>query len=277
MTLSKKTSFEALFSGKRALLVLAFVYLALSTPLANRPLNHDEIYNTLCYLHTSPMASPTDTAFEKDMLDKFGLSWRTDWRREISLHPPFVYLFYYGWTRIFGDSEISLHAPPLLIGLLGLLLLYQIAAPLLGRRVAFAASLATACSTAWLGYSVQAVHAMFEAGIFLISLFFFTRYVRSSDKKDLVCLRIANLFGILIFYHYVVFLLAQALFFFLNRKKYQMRPVSFFLMGLVFLSFGVFFLSHYYAGEFNISFWSQVCPDFFQQTVSGLPFQVSKP
>lgn len=258
--------------------MLTFVYLVLSAPLLNRPINHDEVYNTLCYLDALPFSAPTDITSNKKITDQFYMSWRTDWERQIALHPPFVSLFYSGWTRLFGDSELSLHLPPFLIGFVGILLLYQIGSFFLKRDAVFAASLATACSITWIGYSVQAVHAMFEAGIFLIALFFFCRYVRSGERKDLTRLQIANLFGILIFYHFVIFLMVQTLFLFLSRKKYSLKMDSFVLMGLVFILYGILFLSNYYAGGFDYPWcWSKICPETFQQTVSGLPFQLVMP
>ncbi|MGE0126714.1 MAG: glycosyltransferase family 39 protein [Blastocatellales bacterium] len=76
------------------------------------------------------------------------------------LHPPFYQVFMFGWTQLFGDSELSVRMPPLLFGLASIFLVYVLAAKiadgLAGRKTALLASFLMAVSPVHMWYSQEA-------------------------------------------------------------------------------------------------------------------------
>ena len=166
--------------------LLIIFYLIIRLPLINGGLWHDEIYNTSIYLapDKSEIAIEREDAISSEypwLAENFNRS--SDWKRQISLHPPFISIFYAVWIKIFGDSEISLHIPPIIAGILTVIVLYLLGTLIFDKNVGFLAALALTFSAPHITYSAMAVPAMFEMCIFLISLYFFFKFMLVEDRK----------------------------------------------------------------------------------------------
>jgi len=70
-----------------------------------------------------------------------------------STHPPLFALILWGWSTVFGDSEISVRVPSLLCGVGSVAVTYALAKRWFGPRVALLAALVLALSPAHIWYS----------------------------------------------------------------------------------------------------------------------------
>ncbi|MEZ5989231.1 MAG: glycosyltransferase family 39 protein [Planctomycetota bacterium] len=71
-------------------------------------------------------------------------------------HPPFYFVLMHAWIRVFGDSELSLRAVPLLSGLLSIYVTARLGERLLGRREGLVAAALLALSPTHVWYSQEA-------------------------------------------------------------------------------------------------------------------------
>jgi len=253
------------------IILLTAVYLIPRIPFVNKPLNNDEIYNTFLYLDTNPFSTGTMSAgLQGRSPDQ--PNWKTDYKRQIPIHPPLVSIFYYYWIRIFTDSEISLHIPPLIAGWLSLIIFYILGSYLVGEEIALAAGIVFNFSAAFIAYSTQAVLAAFELFCLLLSLLLLYRFLTRRNKTDLRNLCIINILSALTFYHYFVFLFGQTIIFFLFRKKLDIRlPYFIFAFSLfaIFASILTYaFLGNHYSG-FN--FWPDISASYLLKRIIMLP------
>ena len=227
------------------LIVIIFFYLILIVPLMNKAFWHDEIYNTSLYLNSFPVIQPKFHEF----------NWSADWQRQISLHPPVLSLLYYVWIRCFGDSEISLHIPVAIAGLLGIILLYFLGNIILDNDVSFIATLATTFSSSHIMYSVQTVHAIFEMLSFLASTLCLAHFVITKSPRLFRWLLIFNVFGICIAYYYVFYLIAQTVIFWIRRKDLKIRLVYFIMVVIFIILFLGFIKFSYDRKKYSYDCW----------------------
>lgn len=73
----------------------------------------------------------------------------------IDIHPPLYLLFAHGWNAVFGDSEISLRLPSLLLGLGSLPLAYLLAKRFVGVRAALPTVALLCLSPVHIWYSIE--------------------------------------------------------------------------------------------------------------------------
>ncbi|MHC4078773.1 MAG: glycosyltransferase family 39 protein, partial [Planctomycetota bacterium] len=74
----------------------------------------------------------------------------------VDIHPPLYFVFMGCWIGLFGDSEISMRLPPLLCGLLSILLIYKLGERLVDRRTGLVAALLLSTSPVHVWYSIEA-------------------------------------------------------------------------------------------------------------------------
>jgi len=265
----KKVAFKKSFFH---ITIIIFFYLLIRLPLLNKPFGHDEIYNTMVFLCNSSFSNPFSS--KHTALEKKEFSWGTEWHTQLSLHPPFLSIFYYTWIRIFGDSEKSLHIPTLIFGLLGLILMYIIGALLFGREVSLFATLAVGFSISHIEYSTMAVHAIFELFIFLASLLYFYKFLKIKNSKYLHTLFVLNILGVLIFYHYFFYLAIQSFVFWIRKKELAIPGYYFFtLASLIFLFLG-FFIACALKGGYNYPHWMPVNFESFKAVMLSIAYHI---
>lgn len=230
--------------------IVIFLYLILRIPLLGKTLGADEIFNTFCYLQQRPFAN-----YHSEQIVTEPRPWAADWQREIAYHPPFLNIFYYNWIRIFGDSEISLHAPTLIAGLIGIIILYLFGRLVFNGEVSFIATLATVCSSSHIMYSTQAVHAIFEMFFFLGSLLLLFEFIIKKNQTAFYLLLILNVLSIVVFYHYLFFLVVQTIILFVLRKELKIKMSYFILVSLLIALFLFFIVSRHKEGLYSRPFW----------------------
>jgi len=253
------------------LIIILSLYLIIRVPLVNKPLQHDEIYNTFVYLYASPLSK----ASQKPMnLERYDFSWRTDWKRQIAIHPPFLSILYYFWVRLFGDSEISLHMPVIIVGLAEIILLYFLGSIFFGSDVGFLAALGTSFSIAHIEYSTQAVYAIFEPFILLASLLCLYKFVITKNKKLFYDLLILNIFGISIYYHYFVYLIIQTIILWFYRKEFKITKIYFISVPIIVILFIVVTVICFSRGHYSYEFWMRSDFKTLMITIISLPSHI---
>lgn len=240
------------------LLFLMCLYLTIRLPLLDKPLHHDEVYNTFLYLRLTPLSAEESYSQKNvsitEIKDWNWSRWRTDWRRQIATHPPFLSGFYYVWIRIFGDSEVSLHFPAMLTGLFSLFVLYFFGSILFGRKVSFFATAAVLLSPSHILYSTQAVHAIFELSIFLISLSYLYKFLFYRSNKLFMYLIVLNILGFFIFYHYIVYFIIQILIIIICAKNIKGFNLYRIFSLIVCATFFTYFLVNFFRGHYSYIF-----------------------
>lgn len=232
------------------LIIIVALYLLLRVPLMDKALWQDEIRNTFEYLNTSPL-----TGIDQDKETIPGYSWGRTWGEQIVIHPPALSAFYYVWIRVFGDSEISLHVPTLIAGLGSLLLLYFFGSFVFSRDIGFLAAVAMALSPSHIGYSAEAVHAVFELLVFLASVFVFCRYVVMKDRRLWYLLLALNMLGIFVFYHYLFYIIIQTIALWVLRDRVKVSTAYFITVVLLAALFLFFVTTSYAKGMYHWTHW----------------------
>lgn len=232
----------------------------------NNALWHDEIYNTFLYLKALPNISPQAN---HTLSKSYSFSWSTDWKRQIVLHPPFLSLIYYVWIRLFGDSEVSLHIPVAIAGLLGIIIVYFLGSLVFDNDVGLMAALATAFSSSHIMYSVQTVHAIFEMLIFLSSILCLARFVITKNAGLFRLLLLLNILGALIFYYYFFYLIIQTIVLWLLKKDLKIKSLYF---AAVFISVTVFLVFVKYTYDKNFYSYKHWPKNDFSQTIYNIVY-----
>ena len=216
----------------------------------------DEIFSTRLYLNVSLSAEPGLFQYVPDLDEVQYARWGNDWRREHAYHPPLFLVFYYTWTRFFGDSELSLHIPTLIAGILGIIIMYFLGSLIFGNDVSFMATLAVCVSSPHVMYSVEAMYMIFEALAFLLSLLFFCKFIITKDPKAFWYLLACNILGVFVFYHYFFYLIVQTLALWILRDKLMVKKPYFIGVFLSVLIFFLFVIINYGKGYYsNSSYW----------------------
>lgn len=224
------------------LIVVMFFYLVLTVPLMNKAFWHDEIYNTSLYLNPFPVIQPKSQGF----------NWAADWQRQIALHPPVLSLLYYAWIRCFGDSEISLHTPVVIAGLLGVILLYFLGNIIFDNDIGFIATLTITFSSSHIMYSVQTVHAIFEMLIFLASMLCLAQLVVTKSARLFRLLLVLNVLGACTYYYYCFYLIIQSIIFWILRKDLRVKLIYFIMIFLLLALFSSFVKFNYDAKRYSV-------------------------
>lgn len=242
------------------LAVILFFYLIIRIPILDKPLKYDEVYNTNLYLHLS---------------EGHDYGWGTDWKRQIAFHPPGVSAFYYFWIRAFGDSEVSLHIPPLAAGFIGVILIYFLGLLVFSSRVSFYTALAITFSFSNIEYSTQAVHAIFELYIIVISLLCLALLVNTGNRKLFPLILACNLLGVVVFYHYFIYLFIQTALFWFYRKKLEV-PLYYFISAVpVFILFTGFVTQGFCSGAYGFQeYWMKSNLSTIVKTIALLPYHI---
>ncbi len=100
------------------------------------------------------------------------------------IHPPAYFVFISGWIAVFGDSEIAIRIPPLLLGLWSILLVQRLGARLFTPTAGWFAAWGMALSPTHIWYSSEA--RPYSANIFLAlaCLWVYLRFRDRSSAKD---------------------------------------------------------------------------------------------
>ena len=234
------------------------LYLALRVVLAERTIDHDEMYNTTQFL--TLVNYPHSSGL---------MTWRSDWKRQLGIHPPFLSLFYFGWVRIFGDSELSLRTPPLAAGLLTLAMTYSIGKHLFNRLVGLLAACGLAVAGSHIAYSLSAIHAIFDMLFMLMALCALINYAYSGKRSDLYWLLLANVVGFTHFYYFITVLVPQAVYLFVKRRSLSV-PSSYFLFVCVLsLIFAIPVVSGYQS-TYEYTWWGRGSVESTARLLGGL-------
>jgi len=247
------------------LVIIISLYLLIRIPLATNPLQHDEVYNTLLYLHSSPLLNSNAYTLATD--SKWG--WGQDWKKQAAIHPPLLSAFYYFWIRIFGDSEISLHLPAILIGLLGAILIYLIGISIFDQDVGLWATLALIFSLSHIGYSTQAVPAIFESSIILASILLFIKFITNQTRKYFILLTMLNVIGISLFYHYLFYLCLQTVILWWHKKIGRAYAATVITTVSLFMLFFIYCALNYL---YSHPYWLQINPKEVFKIINLLPY-----
>lgn len=82
---------------------VALIFILLFVQLVSTVLYLDDFYFTSKYLADLPVAPKSNPLHE--------MTWGSDWKRQLLIHPPLLTIFYWVWVRIIGSSETLIHIP----------------------------------------------------------------------------------------------------------------------------------------------------------------------
>lgn len=234
------------FLSENPVVIICVIYLLLATPLLTKALWHDEVYSSSTYLDSIPKISSLEV-FSRVMR---GNTWSEDWRTQLAYHPPGIFTFYYFWNYLFGDSEVSLHLAPFILGLISIFLVYRLGEKLFGRGVSFFATLCLVLTSSYILYSSEGTHPIFELFIYITTLSIF--YGCMDGKRNYHALFFTNLLGLLLFYHYFIYFIIQNLILFYLRKRLRI-PAMYFAAAIFFALCELLFLGlNYSLGYYEI-------------------------
>jgi mannosyltransferase len=99
------------------------------------------------------------------------------------VHPPFYYLLLHYWIALFGDSEFSCRSLSALVGVLSIVMIYNVGRLLLGREAGMLSALVLALSEFHIHYSQVARMYSLMALLTLLSFYFFIRLLNEKSFK----------------------------------------------------------------------------------------------
>lgn len=140
--------------------------------------------------------------------------------------PPLYHFLLYGWTRIFGFSEISLRTPSLLAGVITVYFIMKIAQKLAGNKLAIAAGLLAATNPLLTYYSQEGRTYMLTTLLVTASFFYLIDIDKKSNKLKYFLFASLSLYS-----SYLAWIAIAVQFFILifKNKKYALLPILSFL------------------------------------------------
>jgi hypothetical protein len=172
---------------------LTVVALALRLPLLGRPLWFDEV----C------MSSQRIGTFEQWLATLY-----------VDIHPPLFVSFMHFWGRLFGDGELALRLPALLVGVATIPLTFWAGVRLVGPVAARWATALLALSPVHIWYSAEArLYApMVAQTLLLVGTFDRLLDAEERPRRGLLTLHVANVFAMCFLHYYLAaFVLVFAL------------------------------------------------------------------
>ncbi|MGB2705381.1 MAG: glycosyltransferase family 39 protein, partial [Candidatus Omnitrophota bacterium] len=182
-------------------------------------------------------------------------------------------ILYYFWIRAFGDSEVSMRIPALAFGLSGVVLMYLVGSAVFGDDIGFPAALATVFSIAYITYSTEAVHAIFELPILMASLLCLYKFIMTRKRRMFAGLLLLNAAGVFIFYHYLAYLMIQTAVLWLYRKRLGIRGYYFTAVALLVAVFCWYAASSFSEGHFSYGFWLRHDLKTIIKVIGTLPYR----
>ena len=98
-------------------------------------------------------------------------------------HPPLFFIFLWGWTKIFGYSEIAVRVPSVVFGVLAVYIIYLIGKKLVNQKLGFIAALILGINPLHIYYSQEARMYALAALAVSLNLFYFIKLVRGEKKS----------------------------------------------------------------------------------------------
>jgi 4-amino-4-deoxy-L-arabinose transferase-like glycosyltransferase len=140
------------------------------------------------------------------------------------VHPPFYTVFMRLWTAVFGDSEVSIRLPSLLLGLASIPLTYLIGVRVTGKNAALTAALLITVSPVHIWYSQEA--RQYSAVLFLVLLGVYSYYrAEEGGTRRWIYVYGLAMFGATFSHYYVAAFLVIISVVAFRRRWPQMRPI----------------------------------------------------
>jgi len=152
------------------------------------------------------------------------------------------------WMQIFGQSEFSVRFPALIFGVLSIFMIYKVGKEILNQEVGLLSALILAISPFHIHYSQEARPYSLLMLLSLVSIYYFVKFMRFNNKKDIGIYIVSTLIGI--YTHYFIFflLIFQNIYFFIynikNKKLVKDWLISQCTIALIFLLYNPYFFKH---------------------------------
>jgi len=152
------------------------------------------------------------------------------------------------WMQIFGQSEFSVRFPALIFGVLSIFMIYKVGKITFNQEIGLLSALILAISPFQVHYSQEARSYSLLMLLSLVSIYYFVKFMRSNNKKDIGIYIVSTLMGI--YTHYFIFflLIFQNIYFFIynnkNKKLVKDWLISQCTIAIVFLLYNPYFFKH---------------------------------
>ena len=125
--------------------------------------------------------------------------------------PPLYYVLAWGWTRLFGDSEIGLRSFSALVGTVTVVVVYLAGRDLVSKRAGIVGAYLTAASPllVWHGQDSRSYALLVLTGA--LSFLFFVRLRRTATRLDALCFGLASALALLTHYFAVFLVVPEVL------------------------------------------------------------------
>lgn len=222
----------------------------------------DDFYVSARYLSDNPFFPQTNPINE--------LTWGSDWRRQLLIHPPLLLSFYWLWVRIVGSTPLALHIPPFLALGVGCFYWWKIASSSIRELRANPLIWITLWYSCFsiLIFSAQAIYAPFECAYLGFAIF------QLQHRQIQLKYRIGvHLLGVLLFYHYLFFWLIDAVSTILLKSVHTALTncILFLLTGSIALWW---YYSNVSTNQYQWTHWVRLTLDQFLTVFSLLPYAV---
>jgi hypothetical protein len=128
-----------------------------------------------------------------------------------------------------------------------------------------------------IGYSLSAIHAIFDALFMLTALCAFVRYARSGSRSDLRWLLLADVLGFAHFYYFITVLVPQALYLFIRRRALSV-PSSYFFFVCALCSIFAIPVVAGYSSTYEYGWWGRGSVANVEKLLEGLSlYQPDRP
>lgn len=154
-------------------------------------------------------------------------------------HPPLYFCIMHIWIRAFGDSALTLRLFSVIMGILAIVLAYNVTLCLFDKTSALFSALFMSISAFAVRYSQEARSYSLIMVLGLLSWLFILRFQRDNKKSDAFLFSLSNALGIYTHYFYIFVSIAQFLYFtvvYRNKTKVLRKFYLAFLFSLLLLS-----------------------------------------
>lgn len=162
-------------------------------------------------------------------------------------HPPGWFILLWGWTKVFGYSEIAVRMPSVIMGVLSIWIVFLLGKKLFSKNVGLVAALLLAVNPLHIYYSQEARMYVMATLAVLINIFLLAKLIKG-EKLNSIFLIFSNIF--ILISDYIAYFIFPAQFIFLLLYKRELIRKWLLALGLAVLS-GFWWLPTF-LGQLNV-------------------------
>lgn len=156
-------------------------------------------------------------------------------------NPPLYFIILHLWINLFGDSEFSVRFLSVLFGSSSIFMMYKVSKQIFDKDVGIFSSLLLCLSVFHIHYSQEARTYSLTVLLTLLSMYFFTKYLKKRSNTILFAYILSSTFLIYSHIYGIFIIISQNIYiislFLLSKNTYKLKLISWILIQIILFIF----------------------------------------